>query len=263
MDTPAANDPDLRQRKCALLLLDIAVLLMSSGAHTERVNRNLTRLARAMGYEQEILCSLSGITLTLSDNQNTGAQFTAFHRVPTHGVHLAIVSGISRLSWRASRTRMTIAEIRLEVERLKKLPHYPKPLVVTMIALAGMAFCKLAGGGLPEMILAALATGFGFLTRSQLIASGFNLPLSICAAALVASGITGAGRVLEVGLHPEIAVATSVLFLIPGVPWINAVIDLLQGHIVTGQGRAMQGTVITFAIALGIILSSALLGISQ
>ncbi len=262
MDTPAAS-PGLRQRKCADLLLDIAVLLMSSGAHTERVHRNLNRITNALGYEQEILFSLSGITLTLSDPKDTGAQYTAFRRIKNYGVHLGIVSGVSRMSWKLCKEGMTIAEIRAEVERLKSLAHYPKPVVVTMIALAGMAFCRLAGGELLAILLAGAATASGFLVRNKLLSSGYNLPLSVCAAALVASGVSGLGIVLQLGVSPEIAVATSVLFLIPGVPMINAVIDLLQGHTVTGQGRAMQGTVIAFAIALGIVLSSALLGIGK
>ncbi|WP_263080611.1 threonine/serine exporter family protein [Endozoicomonas sp. Mp262] len=262
MDTPVAL-PGLRQRKCADLLLDIAVLLMSSGAHTERVNRNLHRITKALGYEQEILFSLAGITLTLSDPCDTGAHYTVFRRIKSYGVHLGIVSGVSRMSWKLCLEGMTIAELRTEVERLKSLPHYPKPVIITMIALAGMAFCYLAGGELLAVLLAGVATAAGFLVRSRFLSSGYNLPLSICAASFTSSGISGLGIVFHLGISPEIAVATSVLFLIPGVPMINAVIDLLQGHTVTGQGRAMQVTVMAFAIALGIVLSSALLGIGK
>ena len=262
MDTSVAS-PGLRQRKCADLLLDIAVLLMSSGAHTERVHRNLNRITTALGYEQEVLFSLAGITLTLSDSKDTGAQYTAFRRIHGYGVHLGKVSGVSRMSWRICQEGMTIAEIKAEVERLKSLPHYPQIFVVAMIALAGMAFCRLAGGEILSVMLTGAATAIGFMTRSKLLSSGYNLPLSVCSAALVASSVSGIGIVFDLGVSPEIAVATSVLFLIPGVPMINAVIDLLQGHTVTGQGRAMQGTVIAFGIALGIVLSSALLGIGR
>ncbi|WP_366139496.1 threonine/serine exporter family protein [uncultured Endozoicomonas sp.] len=50
------------------------------------------------------------------------------------------------------------------------------------------------------------------------------------------------------------------MFLIPGIPMINSIVDLVHGHIITGQGRAMQAIVISMAIAMGITLSSALLG---
>lgn len=262
MDTPVAL-PGLRQRKCADLLLDIAVLLMSSGAHTERVSRNLNRITTALGYEQEILFSLSGITLTLSDPCDTGAQCTAFRRIKSYGVHLGIVAGISQLSWKIHGQPMSIAQIRQELEQIKSLPHYPKPLIILMLTLAGMAFCRLAGGELLATLLAGVATAAGFMARNRLMVSGYNLPLCICVAALVSSGISGLGIIFNLGESPEIAVATSVLFLIPGVPMINAVIDLLQGHTVTGQGRAMQVTVMAFAIALGIVLSSFLLGIDK
>ncbi|WP_257274859.1 threonine/serine exporter family protein, partial [Endozoicomonas sp. SESOKO4] len=91
----------------------------------------------------------------------------------------------------------------------------------------------------------------------------YNLALSIASAAFVASTLSGLGLVFHWGHSREIAVATSVLFLIPGVPLINGVIDLLHGHIIVGQARVTHGIVIALAIAMGIVISSALLGVHQ
>ena len=44
------------------------------------------------------------------------------------------------------------------------------------------------------------------------------------------------------GWTPDIAIGTSVLFLIPGVPLINGIIDILEGHTVTGTSRLIQAT---------------------
>ena len=71
------------------------------------------------------------------------------------------------------------------------------------------------------------------------------------AASFVASGISGLGVLFDVGQSPTIAVATSVLFLIPGVPMINGIIDLMHGHIIVGQARAMLGAVISFLYCYG------------
>ena len=261
MDSPPAQIESVYQRRCSRLLLDIAVLLMSSGAHTERVNRNIRRLSEPLGFDTELFFSLSGITLTTTVYGKPGPQYTAFRRIGSYGVHMGVVSAISRLSWSAAEGRAGFDDIRMEVDRIKALPHYPKPLLLLMITLAGMAFCRVAGGELLPVVLAGLATGCGFLARNALLKRGYNLALSICIASFITSGLSGLGIVWNLGQSPEIAVATSVLFLIPGVPMINSIIDLMHGHIVVGHGRGVQGVVISFSIAMGIVLSSSALGI--
>ncbi|WP_062269663.1 threonine/serine ThrE exporter family protein [Endozoicomonas arenosclerae] len=248
-------------RVVSSLLLDIAALLMSSGAHTERVNRNVRRIAHALGYNIELFFSFAGITLTLSDQKSPHLQHTAFRRVSTYAVNMSVVSAISRMSWKVSVENWPLESIAREVERIRSIPHYPRVVLLVMITLAGMAFCRLAGGEIPAMLLAGAATAIGFTARNIMLGSGYNLALSIAAASFIASAISGLGLVFHWGEAPEIAVATSVLFLIPGVPMINSIIDLMHGHIIVGQARAMQGMVIAFAIAMGLVISSALLGV--
>ena len=260
MSSPTTNE-NLHQRRCSKLLLEIAVLLMSSGAHTERVKQNILRLSESLGFQTELFFSLSGITLTTCAEGKPGPHYTVFRQIGAYGVHMGVVSAISRLSWKAYEGDADMAAIQKEVSRIKQLPHYPKPLLVLMISLAGMAFCRVAGGEFLPVLLAGLATGFGFLTRHTLLHRGYNLALSVCIASFVASGLSGLGIVWNLGQSPEIAVATSVLFLIPGVPMINSIVDLMHGHTVVGHARGVQGVVLSFAIAMGIVLSSSALGI--
>ncbi len=262
-ERPVVTFGNYRHRECSNLLLDIAELLMASGAHTERVNRNILRIAKILGYDVQVFFSFSGVTLTLVCDHGDDYEHTSFRRIKGYGVNMSVVSAISRLSWKAGVESMTLVEIRTEVERVRSIPHYSKIKLVTMISLAGMAFCRLAGGEPLAMLLAGLATALGFTTRNALLNRGYNLALSVGAASFIASGVSGLGIPLEIGQKPEIAVATSVLFLIPGVPMINSIIDLMHGHITIGQGRAMQGVVIAFSIAMGIVLSSGLLGVNQ
>jgi uncharacterized membrane protein YjjP (DUF1212 family) len=51
----------------------------------------------------------------------------------------------------------------------------------------------------------------------------------------------------------EHSFATSVLFLVPGVPFINAFTDLIDGNILNGLVRGMNGLLIAFMIALGLL----------
>ncbi|WP_422139822.1 threonine/serine ThrE exporter family protein [Endozoicomonas sp. ALC020] len=255
--------PEYNHRAVSSLLLDIAVLLTSSGAHTDRVDRNIRRISYALGYDIELFFSFAGITLTLSDRESPHLQHTAFKRVGHYAVNLSVVSAISRMSWKVAFENWPMTDIAIEIERIRSIPHYPKMVLLVMITLAGMAFCRLAGGEVLAMLLAGAATAIGFTARNILLAKGYNLALTVVAAGFIASTISGMGLVFHWGDSPEIAVATSVLFLIPGVPLINSIIDLMHGYIIVGQARATQGIVIAFAIAAGIVISSALLGVHQ
>ena len=50
----------------------------------------------------------------------------------------------------------------------------------------------------------------------------------------------------------ETAIATSVLFLVPGVPLLNGVIDILEGHVLTGSSRLIQALLLVLCIAVGL-----------
>ena len=61
------------------------------------------------------------------------------------------------------------------------------------------------------------------------------------------------GVVLGLGKAQETAFATSVLFLVPGVPLINSFTDLIDGNLLNGITRGVHGMIIAFAIALGLM----------
>ena len=69
---------------------------------------------------------------------------------------------------------------------------------------------------------------------------------------VVLSVIGAAGYVFHWGDTPEIALATSVLYLIPGIPYINSVSDLLDGHYISSFGRFMNALVLTACLSAGL-----------
>ena len=53
---------------------------------------------------------------------------------------------------------------------------------------------------------------------------------------------------------------TSVLFLIPGVPLINSILDILEGHVLVGLSRTINATILIICIALGLSMTLLILG---
>lgn len=57
--------------------------------------------------------------------------------------------------------------------------------------------------------------------------------------------------------------AASVLFLIPGIPLINAMMDILDGHVLMAVSRLVQASTLIVCIALGLALTMLLLGVDS
>jgi uncharacterized membrane protein YjjP (DUF1212 family) len=209
------------------------------------------RIAKGLGYGVELLITQRALMLTIIEKEQQHF-FSRMKRISPHGVNFRIVSGISHLSWNVMEQNWTVSQISEEIQRLKSLPHYPRPVILGAVGLAGAAFCNIFGGGYIEMTVAFVATVAGLFIRQESVKKKFNPYLCVFFAAFTASLIAGIAEHYHIGLQPDKAFATSVLFLVPGVPLINSVTDLVDGNIQNGIVRAVNGLMISFAIALGI-----------
>jgi uncharacterized membrane protein YjjP (DUF1212 family) len=233
------------------ILLEIGAVLMSSGASTNRIRVTLERIASGLGYGIELLITQRALMLTIIEKDQQHF-FSRLKRISPHGVNFRIVSGISHLSWYVMEQNWTVAQISEELLRLKSLPHYPRLVVLGLVGLAGSAFCNIFGGGPIEMTVAFIATVAGLFIRQEAMKKKFNPYLCVFFAAFAASLIAGLAEFFHIGLQPDKAFATSVLFLVPGVPLINSVSDLMDGNIQNGIVRAVNGMMIAFSIAMGL-----------
>jgi uncharacterized membrane protein YjjP (DUF1212 family) len=234
------------------MLLEIGTLLMSSGASTSRIRITVNRISEAFKYHTELLITQRALTISIKDKESDHF-FSSLKRTSPHGVNFKIVSGISRMSWRVVDEKWTVEQINQELARLTSLPHYPRLLVLMTVSLAGASFCRLFGGSVIEMVVAFIATFAGLFVRQEALKNEFNPYLCVIFASLAASLISGLAVKLNLGTNPELAFATSVLFLVPGVPFINTFTDLIDSNIQNGIVRGVNSLIIAFSIALGLL----------
>jgi uncharacterized membrane protein YjjP (DUF1212 family) len=239
-------------KEIGLVLLDTGAILMSSGANTTRIRTTISRISEAFGYSTELLVTHRAIMLSVSDDAQNSF-FSSLKRTSPHGVNFKVVSGVSRMSWRIVEEKWNIEQIKVELDRLESLQPYPRILILLLVSLAGSSFCRLFGGHWIEMGVVFIATFAGLLVRQETVKKNFNPYLCVYFGAAIASLISGLSVKLGWGSMPETAFATSVLFLVPGVPLINIFIDLMDGNLMNGTLRGINGLIISFSIALGLL----------
>ena len=219
------------------------------------------RLGTALGCNwMDIVVSPNGLFVSTI----SGEEFrTKVRRVVSLGVDMTKVSAVNRLTRRAVDGELDRAQVRGELERIVGTPlHYPRWLVVVMVGLACAAFSQLMGGDWPVFGGNLLAAGAGMAVRQQLSRQHFNSLLVVIATALVAGSLAALFVRYGTGEGRQIALAASVILLVPGVPLINAAEDIIQGHILIGLARGVTGALISLCIALGLWLAMRLVGVS-
>jgi len=240
------------------ILLEIGALLMSSGASTHRTRITMKRIANSLGYGIELLITQRALMLTIIETDQQYF-FSRMKRISPLHPNFRMVSGISHLSWNVKDQNWGVKQIKAELKRLKALPPYPRWILLATVGAAGAGFCNLFGGDAINMGVSFIATVIGLFVRQEAVRKKFNPYLAVFFAAFVASFIAGLSEYFGIGRDPEKAVATSVLFLVPGIPLINSVTDMIDGNIQNGVVRAINGLMIAFAIALGLFTSKMIL----
>jgi uncharacterized membrane protein YjjP (DUF1212 family) len=238
-------------KQLGALLLDIGISLLNSGASCSRIRIAMTRVASVYDYVPHVSIGPKSVSLTLN-NKNGITIFTGTRSTPAQGVNFKIISGIGKLTWTIFERKLSIQELRDELNRLQVPSHYPRIIILFFVALAGAAFCYTFGGNAIEMLITFGATFCGLFVKQQLTKYSVNQYMCTYVAALVASLFAGAFHVAGLSLNPVSAFSTCVLFLIPGVPLINCFTDLIDGNILNGVVRGVNALMTALAIAFGL-----------
>lgn len=248
-------------RELSNFLLDFATTLMSSGVHTSRVVRNVTRIAKSFGYEAEMTIFQRHVTLHILHIQDDSVRRTSLRTIQPGAFNFDIISSLSALSWSAHDNHLSLYELREQFNQIVNRPRISRWWVLILVSLANASFCRLFGGDPWAMALVLAATLVGFFIRQEMTRHHINHLAIFIVSAFVASMIAATGTWAALGKTPEIALGTSVLFLIPGVPLINSIIDLLEGYVLIGISRAVNALSLIICIALGLSATLLILGI--
>lgn len=245
-------------------IIDLALwagqLLLQHGAETQRIEETVHRLGTGMGCAwMDIMVSSNAIGVTAI----SGHQFrTKLRRVPALTINMAVIDAVNTLSRRVSAGELDWLQVRAELQRISTMPPcYNRWLVVAMVALSCAAFSRLAGGDWPVFGVTFVAAAAAMVVRQELNRRYFNALMMVTITAFIAGLVASSATLLGLTANPELALAASVLLLIPGVPLINAVEDLIKGHLVTGIAQSMTGVLVSACIALGLLLAIWLTGV--
>ena len=101
------------------------------------------------------------------------------------------------------------------------------------------------------------------LVKQQLSRLKYNPLGVIILSAFAASMAAACAVIFQLGSTPQIALATSVLFLVPGVQMINSIMDLMHGHILMGISRGVHSIMMISCITIGLSATMLIVGVNS
>ncbi len=245
----------------SLFLLEYTGALLGAGAHTDRCVRCTNRIAEACGYRTAIVISQKNISMSLADRNAPMRRQTSVHRLQPIVFNFSRIGLLSALSWRAVDDRLPLRDLQREMRLIMAKGTRPLWLVTLSVAAANAAFCRLFGGDAAAMALVFAGTALGFLARHWLARQRVNYYGSVITCATISAAVASLGAQIGWGSTADIGVATSVLYLVPGVQIINTLMDLINGYSLNSYQRGIASLLTITSIATGLAFTVLMMGI--
>lgn len=247
---------ELLLRRKLDLLLRTGQLLVESAADTNRIVRNMNRVAAFLGIPEEKLHIDVSYTMLMVNVSDESHSYSKFQKCEKHGINMTAISAVSKLSWRAIEQDYSLDQYEQELEEIKNRKRNFVPYLVAVgAAFACGGFCKLFGCDWIAFFLASVCAFVGFRVRARCIEFGINVYMSIAISAFVATCLAYLTSLLGWSATPHHPMLACALYIVPGVPLINFVDDMIDNYIMVGVTRAINTLLMVSAMAFGIVLA--------
>ena len=238
------------------LILTVGQILLENGATTDRIIRNSKRIAAAMdipekNFNMQVMPSV--LFINIFDGEKV---HTAFRNCTKHVINMDIVKTVTNFALNELTPNLSLNKIRESLEKIAaKKKNYSLPQTIFATGAACGGFCFLFGGDIFAVFYTMLCAMLGKTLQLKLLKTGINVFFVIAISAFTATVAAYFTHFLpsETEWRPIIACA---LFLIPGVPMINATVDILNKFLSNGMSSALRAMFVSIPMAAGIVLAA-------
>ena len=225
------------------------LMLLSCGTGAWRVRSSMNTIAKQLGVTCTVNIGLMSIDYTCFDGHDCFSQSLCLTNT---GVNTSKLNRLEHfiVDFEKNGKSMSGEELHAHLDEIEELHGLYSPVALGFAAaLACSAFTFLLGGGPVEMLLAFFGAGVGNFLRCKLAKHHFTLFLcivsSVAAACLVYTGmLRAAEEIFNISLQHQAGYICSMLFIIPGFPFITSGIDLAKLDMRSGIERLAYALVI-------------------
>ncbi len=240
-------------------VVDLGYRLAMNGAETFRVEETVTYILKTYGIKAEVFAIPN--CLHVSIETETGKPMTRMRRIHPHGNDLDSVERYSNLSRRicAEKPAPEVAQKWLREVDASRV-SYSIPVLLFAHVLGSAGFAWFFGAGIVDGLLAGLCgllVGLINLKMDELNANQFFRTIIAAFFMACAAYILGG---IGVAHNSDAVTIGTLMLLVPGLLFTNAMRDIIYGDTNSGVNRIVQVILIAAAIALGTAAGWAVIG---
>ena len=254
-----SNDSNV-MRGIASFLAEYAALLLGCGSTCIRIEKNTKRIAEAFEVNLDIFIMPAHVSVSVWSSDRKGAVM-AQRKTASCGISFDLNTRLSQLSWEIADYNLDLPTAVAHFESIKATKPTGKWEVLILTSLANSAFCRLFGGDWFAMLIVLVSTLAGYRLKQIMLEDGCDIRLTFLCASFFSASISAGGHIFNIGTTPELAIGTSVLYLIPGVPYINSVSDMIYRHYLCAFSRFLDAAVLTACLSAGLCVGMLILGL--
>lgn len=229
---------------------EYATAMLSAGATTSRIERCVERISRRYNVVAELSLLPSRILLTVWDLSHCH-NYSLVGYTHKNGINLQTVTSLSRLSF----DNVPVENACEQMRAIVSCPRLDKRIVMLLTALANLSFCRFFGGDMYAMVVVFVATFVGNAYKNYMTEWHWDVRFATIVSSYISAMVGSSCFIAGLGSTPETALGASVLWLVPGIRFINAVSDMANGHYVVSQSRLTDAVITTICLSLGLCLA--------
>lgn len=251
MDCLEHKGHELTASAVCSFLSDYAAWLLGCGATCIRIEKNVDRMAKAFGMDADLTIMPSHVHTSVWNKDQTDS-YQCSKKVHKSGISFDINTQLSKLSWDVADGKLDFTQATQKFDEISKTKPENQWKVLVLASLANLSFCRLFNGDAVAMFVVFMATIMGYRLKQIMLGYKIDVRVVFICSAFLSSVIAAGACLFNWGTTPEIALGTSVLYLIPGIPYINSVSDMLDGHYVCAFSRFMDSMILTTCLSMGL-----------
>lgn len=234
-----------------LFLSRYSARLLGAGATCIRLETNVGRIAKAYGMEIEMTIMTRHIQLSLWKEGRSGME-SATATVNRNVISFNINTLLSKLSWEMADGKVDFATAQARFDDIVRNDRQNRWIVMLLVAFANASFCRLFGGDMVAMGVVGIATLAGYFLKILLLDGGVDVRVMAIVCSFVSAVMGASDYLFGLGTTPDIALGTSVLYLVPGIPFINSFSDMIYRHYLCSISRFADAVVLTCCLSMGL-----------
>lgn len=247
--TPTSDCPT--PAELSVFLSRYSARLLGSGATCIRLEKNVRRIAMHYGLCVEITIMPRHIHLSLWRSGSPDI-ITSIATVKHGTVSFNVNTRLSRLSWEIADGKITFAQATRNFQSIIDSDTVNPLTVLLLVSLANASFCRLFGGDAVAMAIVFVATLAGYHLKTIMLQHHIDTRLVFLCCSFVSSVLGATDLLFSFGSTPAIAIGTSVLYLVPGIPFLNSFSDMLYRHYLCAFSRFADAIVLTACLSIGL-----------